>query len=207
MTRKLKLTMIVLMIVLISVMSTAIGLTAAKWDSQGGASSNYGPNINTIDWNSWSKYFTYQSVDGINGCAVTGYTGTNIGDVIFPLTDNTYGTVKVINNNIFSTTTKELPVTIYISATITTINPSAFSNLPNLQRVIFVDSGVINNSEVPAQAVTVGAYAFAGCTSLQEIIVIGTRSVTFDTTAFVGCTNLTSLTKNGVEQDLSSYTI
>ena len=199
MTRRIRTVLIIMTVVLVAVMSTAIGLTAAVWDSSSGGKAEYGPNIGTIDWNSWTKYFEYEALEDRNGATVTSYTGTNLGDVIIPLS-GTQGTVKEISNNIFSTTTKELPITIYISATVEQIQAAAFSNLPNLEKVVFASTGDLNGVEVTAQSVTVGAYCFAGCANLKEIVIEGNRSVTFDPTAFIGCTSLETITGYTSEQ-------
>ena len=169
-------------------MATAIGLTAARWDSQGG-SAEYGPVVDTIDWNSWTKYFEYDTSLS-SGCAVTGYTGTNLGDVIFPEHGALNKTVKIIYNTVFQDPTKkELPVVIYISGTVETIEAMAFSNLPNLEKVVFAADGV---------AINVGAYAFAGCPNLKEVV-LG-ANVTYDPTAFKGCYNLTTVGSLTAEQ-------
>ena len=185
--------------VLVSVMATATGITVALWDSASGGSNEYGPVVDTIDWNSWTKYFAYDAVmsgNSISYYKVKSFEGTNLGDVVFP-TQNNEITVSTINSSVFaSTTKKELPITIYISGTISTIEAAAFANLPNLERVVFSVSRVTANGETSnvQSAVTVGAYCFAGCANLKEIVIEGNRSVTFDPTAFIGCTSLEKIT-------------
>ena len=71
MTRRFRIILIVVSIVLVSVMATAIGLTAAIWDSASGGSNEYGPVVDTVDWNSWTKYFSYQAV--MDGSTVSYY--------------------------------------------------------------------------------------------------------------------------------------
>jgi len=193
MTRRFRIILIIAVVILVSVMSTAIGLTAAIWDSASGGSSEYGPVVDTVDWNSWTKYFSYQGVDGNSGVAyyiVTSYDGTNLGDVIFP-TEKNGVPVTTISNTVFaSTTKKELPVVVYISGSITTIEATAFSNLQNLEKVVFA----------PGAGVNVGAYAFAGCTKLQTVEIQGSRSITFDANAFRGCYSLESVTGKSAAQ-------
>ena len=207
MTKRFRIILIITAIVLVSVMSTAIGLTAAIWDSASGGSSEYGPVVDAVNWNTWEKYFIYENASDGNSKAVIGYTGTNLGDVIFPVAGTGELPIRTIKNTVFDDTTlKELPITIYISPTISTIEAGAFANLPNLQTVVF---GIMetDDGQVIKQTVNVGAYAFAGCQNLKSIVIEGSRTVNFDTTAFVGCYNLTSITKNGVEQDKSGYII
>lgn len=179
-------------VVLIAVMATAIGLTAAIWDSASGGSSEYGPVVDAVDWNSWAKYFTYENIldsyDNIIGRAIVRYEGTNLKDVIIPVASSG-AAITTIRNTVFdSYTLKQVPETLYISRTIATIDAATFSNMPNLTKVVFADGVEIN----------VGAYCFAGCTNLKEIIIEGdgevNRTVNFDATAFKGCYNLETIT-------------
>lgn len=192
MTKRFRLILIIASVVLIAVMSTAIGLTAAIWDSASGGSSEYGPVVDAVDWNTWTKYFQYEVLEDNEGNeigrAVVSYSGTNLGDVIFPVA--TSGSpISTIKNTVFADTTKkELPITIYISPTITTIEPMAFSNLPNLEKVVFAANGV---------NVSVGDYAFSGCSNLKEIVIGDDTTVTFASTAFIGCTSLTDSAYSG----------
>lgn len=196
MTRRFRIILIIAVVMLVSVMSTAIGLTAAIWDSASGGSSEYGPVVDAVDWNTWKKYFTYENVldnnDNVIGRAVVGYTGTNLGDVIFPVAGTGEVAITTIKNTVFDgATVKDLPVTIYISPTISKIEAGAFSNLPNLQKVVFAANGV---------AVTVEAYAFAGCSELTEVVIGDGTTVTFDENAFRGCYSLESVTGKSAAQ-------
>lgn len=187
-------------------MATAIGLTAALWESGGSGSSTYGPLVKTVDWNSWEKYFVCSSA-GSSGYAVDKYTGTNLGDVIFPTkyTDNNneYNVVRIRSSVFADETTKKLPVTIYISGSITTIDDATFSSLPNLQKLVLAYGSNM----------TVGKYAFAGCSQLTEIVIdcssispFNPRNVVFGDYALMGCTSLTTIRFNGTIAQWSALT-
>ena len=195
MTRRLRISLIIMIVVLFAVMTTGIGLTAAIWDSQSGSQTEYGPVLGSDDWNSWRKYFDFELNNAGTACYIAGYDGTNLGDVIFPPTDNNSIAVTELKNTIFADATKkELPVAIYISGSVTTIAPSTFSGLPNLEIVVFASGSTVS----------VGAYAFAFCPNLKSVVIEGGRTVAFDTgkTAFVGCPSLESIT--GIN-DISQY--
>ena len=197
-----------MMVVLFSVMSIGIGLTAAIWDSTSGTSTEYGPVVDTTDWNSWAKYFVCADVtssngQGIDGRVVRSYSGTNLGDVIFPTVDNNNYVIKISNTVFDSDTKKSLPETIYISCRITTIETCAFMNLVNLHKVVFAYSGYgTNDATVYSNAaVNVGDYALAGCRSLQEIVIEAGRVVNFGAGALMGCFNLTSIVYGGTRDE------
>jgi len=181
-------------VVLFSVMMTGIGLTAAIWDSQSGGSSEYGPVLDSNDWNSWRKYFAFDNIEAesaVVGCAVAGYDGTNLGDVIFPPTNNSGIAVTEIRSTVFADATKkELPVALYISGSVTKISPSTFQGLPNLQVVVFASGS----------AVDVGAFAFAFCQNLQQVVVEGGRTLNLDVNAFRGSINIAEFSGKSPEQ-------
>ena len=197
MTTSLKIALTISIVILaLALVLAGVGPTAAIWDSQSGGSSEYGPVVDTTDWNSWRKYFEFQDImDGstVIGCEVVSYTGTNLEDIYIPPTNNSGIPVTEIRNTIFQDATKkELPVVIYISGNVTHIAAAAFAGLPNLQKVVFA-----SGAEVDCDA-----YTFAGCQYLTTVVIEGGRSVNFDTTSFAGCVNLESIT--GVN-DISIY--
>ena len=197
MATRIKIVLIVSIVVVALVsIGLGVGLTAAIWDSQSGGSSEYGPVVDTTDWNSWRKYFEFQDIlDGstVIGCEITSYTGTNLGDIYFPPTNNSGIPVTVIRNTVFQDATKkELPIVIYISGNVTSISAAAFAGLPNLEKVVFAAGAEVDCD----------AYTFAGCQYLTTVVIEGGRSVNFDATSFVGCVNLESIT--GVN-DISIY--
>ena len=217
MTKRLKLILIIVSVMLISVLTTAIGLTAARWSTMGGES-EYGPTVSTPDWNSWKKYFrndaeltdddyheyndyevfTHEENEStiFDGLAIFGFYGTNLGDVIFPSQLGAEGNIDVseLRNTIFTDSTKkDLPVAIYIPGTIQSISANTFSNLPNLEIVVFAAGNEVDVDE----------YAFAFCRSLTTVIIEGGRTVNFADTTFAGCTALNSITG----ETLSDYQI
>ena len=209
MTNRIKTVLIVLIVVLLASMALGVGLTAAIWDSSsGGTSSGYGPDVKTLDWNSWDKYFdtSFEVKEGnaTIGYAVKSYDGTNLPDVIFPISHSGVAVIQ-INNTVFDDDTKKsLPVNVYISPLITSIQPSALSNLQNLQTITFADSGVYTNTSeqevvVSGQTITVGAYALAGCTNLTKIVIEGDRVVKFKAYSLIGCTSLTRIEFGGTQ--------
>ena len=204
MTNRIKITLIVLIVVLLASMALGVGLTAAIWDSSsGGTSSGYGPDVKTLDWNSWNKYFdtSFEVKNGNDtiGYAVKSYDGTNLPDVIFPISHSGDPVVQ-INNTVFDTDTKKsLPVNIYISPLINLIQPSALSNLQNLQTITFADSGLFNGDNQTGVEVTVGAYALAGCTNLTKIVIEGDRVVKFKPYSLMGCTSLARIEFGGTQ--------
>lgn len=184
MTKRLKIVLIILSIVLVAVMATGVGLTVAIWDSQGSGESEYGPVLASTDWNSWAKYFDN------NGSEIIGYTGTNLQDVILPNEIDGFEITTVKSSAFASTTTQDLPVTVYISPSISKIEASTFINMTSLQKVVFA----------AGSNVTIGDFCFAGCSSLKEIVIEGNRTVNFASTAFIGCTSLETITGYTSEQ-------
>ncbi len=187
MSRKFRISAILLCVVLVCFICASIGVTAAIWQGDGGDSNTYGPNPISPDWNSWEKYFTYEvgtySYNGttVTGAYVTGFSGTNLEDVVFPQSATVGGTIYDvigIRNTVFSSTTlKVLPVTISISPSVLYIQDSAFANLVNLQSVYFGASTATGARPI----CHIGEYAFMGCTSLSKStgIVNAGRTLTY----------------------------
>jgi hypothetical protein len=181
---------ILVAVVLAALFVASIGATAAIWSGEGGEN-GYAPQTSVSDWNTWAKYFEYEQLPS-GGIALTKYKGTNLQDVLIPSAIDGY-TVKEIRNSVFGDTSlKSVPVSISVSPYVVKIDAAAFSNLPNLKKVIF---GSTNNEETDGTIAVcaVADFAFAGCGSLNEVSVQGWKKVNFSASAFLGCGALASL--------------
>jgi len=190
MTRKARLGILILSVVLVATFIATTSLTFAKWNAGGGGgstgeSTTYGPVADSTNWSVYEKYFDYVTVT--NGIAITGFTGVNIEDIIIPEKIDNLTVVAI--NSIFNTTQKSLPVTIKIPYTVTSISPAAFANLPNLQSLMFASYPSADDTPTVTE---VGMYGFMNCQSLKEVVVYGNRKVNFGDYSFAGCVSLTT---------------
>lgn len=191
MNRRLKISAILFSVVLLAVLAMSIGLSAALWADVGGEGT-YAPQADTTDWNAWTKYFTYEEVienGSVVSYAVSGYSGVNLQDVIFPKSYNGRPVTEIRNTVFASNTLKQLPVSIKIPSNIVTIDPSAFCNLSNLQRVTFAAYDE-NATAIEKRSCVGGANLFSGCQKLSSIEIM--RGVSFSDFSFLSCASLTN---------------
>lgn len=190
MTGKIKLTMILTSVILVIVAVTTAGVSLALWTSQsggvGGSSTSVSPSVMPINEYVWAKYFEYEVIKDESGNPTTNvivtkfYTdnaGVNLEDVVIPSqfvsnethTDESgvehtanviYKTTRISSQVFMDMTLKKLPVTIYIPGTVVEIDGFAFSNLPNLQRIVFMPG---------EQPCVIKDYAFSFCSNLSSI--------------------------------------
>ncbi len=206
-------TSIVLLVLVISLTSASFAIWTSSGGIGEGGTSVAPPFIADREY-VWAKYFDYEVREttigeGDNQSTVyyatittfykdvtvgdnTYVAGVNLEDVIIPASfTTTYNgktitaNVERISNQIFKDSTlKELPVTIYIPATVTQIDMMAFANLPNLEKVVFLgDTSVV--------ACNIADYAFIGCLNLVEIETQRTLNVSSKENVFIGCESVT----------------
>lgn len=180
MTGKIKLTLILASVILVIVAVTTAGVSLALWTSQGGIGGDSGnsvsPSVAPINEYVWAKYFQYEVETVTVGDKTTEYAvitkfytdnaGVNLEDVVIPSQfekdGKTYATYRISSQVFMDMTLKKLPVTIYIPSTVMHIDAFAFSNLPNLQKVVFVGGA-------EKQDCNVADYAFAFCANLATV--------------------------------------
>lgn len=185
---KTKTVFITISIIIILLVCSAVGTTFAIWEGASGENT-FSSEIESINWNSWEKYFDYEIVNAEvtpNTIAIVGFSKSfNMRDIVFPYSIDGR-TVVEIKSTLFSDShIKNMPVSFTIPTSITKISSFAFMNLPNLEKITF---GVV---ETMTNSITVGNFAFVGCTSLREVVINPTATAIYGTDVFAGCTNLT----------------
>lgn len=196
MTSKIKLTLILTSVILMIVAVTTVGVSLALWTSQGGIGGDSGnsvsPSVAPINEYVWAKYFNFEVETVTIGDKNTEYAvitkfytdnaGINLEDVVIPSQfekdGKTYATYRISSQVFMDMTLKKLPVTIYIPSTVMHIDSFAFSNLPNLQKVVFVGGA-------EKQDCNVADYAFAFCSNLKTVE--HARKLVGNTDAFLEC--------------------
>lgn len=210
MTRSLKTASIVLIVIVVSLIGLSVGVTAAYWGGEGGGGgggeTSAVPQMKSVDWNAWAKYFTYDV--SANVVYITGYTNTTMSTLTFPkkvtlkrtgtegnysyayTTEEpngidiiTYDSKNNINFAIRNTfvkdaTLKEQIVKIFFPDCVSTIDAATFSNMSQLQEIYFED----NVSPI------LGDYCFMNCVMLKDVY---GRSTESKATVFAGCSNIT----------------
>ncbi len=187
MSKKIKLTLTLTSIVLLIIAITTAGVSYAVWTSADGseigATNTVTPTVQAQNEWVWAKYFNYQQVGNSNAIAITTFyingdapAGVNLQDVIIPSVIDGKTVTHITNQVFMDSTLKELPITIYIPASVTNIDANAFSNLPNLKKVVFTAGN--GNCEI-------GAFAFSFCPQLTEVVVETGRTISLDPTAFL----------------------
>ena len=148
MTKRIKISAVLLTVVLVALIAIGVGTTAAIWTSSApGAGNTVAPAANSSpDWNAWAKYFDGEIIsEDLHTARLTtfhgdGY-GLNLETVIIPQNIKINGveyTVTEIGNQVFSDSTlKELPTAVRVSPKVVRIESMAFANLPNLVEVEF----------------------------------------------------------------------
>lgn len=155
MTKRIKISVILLAIVSVALLATGVGTTAAIWTSSApGAGNTVAPAADSSpDWNAWGKYFDGEIIsEDLHTARLTNFHGDSYGlnleTVIIPQNIKINGveyTVTEIGNQIFADSTlKELPTAVRISPNVERVESMAFANLPNLVEVEFGadDAGV-----------------------------------------------------------------
>lgn len=178
MTRRIKFAAALLSVVLLAVLATGIGVSAAIWTRPGSGpgGNTVGADTKAIDWNLYAKYFAYVNEGGELHLtkfysADADPSGLNLSVMIIPNMIDTTGRdlpdeqvdiqVTEIRSSVFADTVlKELIVELYIPSSVKVIDPLTFMGMPNLKKVVFQDGSDCN----------VGAYAFANCPNLTEIV-------------------------------------
>lgn len=201
MTKKIKIAFMLTSVVLLVVVLSIAGVSFAVWTTQGGigdSNNSVTPTVIADDEYVWAKYFNYEKYtvqiggSDTNVVAVTTFYGDGVGinleDVIIPSQFKeqnetgegytVYTTYRITNQIFMDATLKKLPVTIYIPYTVREIDAGAFSNLPNLEKVVFLGGAELEEC-------VVSDFAFAGCQNLKTVE--GDRRLTLSSTAFLGC--------------------
>lgn len=197
MTRRFRITAILICVVLVALFASSIGMTAAIWTSSGAGGDN-----NTVapaadspeDWNVWAKYFDFTVIDedamtaALTTFRTDDYT-LNLETVVIPsyVTSEDGRAFKVveIGNQIFADITlKELAVNVYISPFVSCVRYGVFSNMSNLYKVVFGVDGNGNGVDC-----TVEDFAFMNCGRLAGIVENG-RNIVMSANSVVGCDNL-----------------
>ncbi len=167
MTKRMKIAIILMSVILCAALASGIGATAAIWTDAGGETGNQstvGTGFQVNDWNVWAKYFTGVDNGDNNGLSLTGFhadgAGFNDHTMIIPKQVGEKDVVRIGSGLFADVTVKEMIEVLYIPSSVTEIAESAFSALPNLRQVVFEAEG--NYS--------IGAYAFAGCAKLTEVV-------------------------------------
>lgn len=201
---KKSITAIILTVFCVVAVAASIGVSAAVWTDAGGES-GIAPSANTTDWNVYAKYVTFET-SGSNA-SITGWSGTLLEDMVFPsevMVGDVPYTVTSIRNTVFSSSTmKSVPVSVWIPSTVTYVDEHTFSGLTNLRTMYF--GGAVGNSDI----IKIGQYAFAGCSSLSDIVFQTSTAANFEThvcfraNAFLGCNNL--VTFNSSTGDSAQY--
>ena len=148
MTKRIKISIILLAIVSVALLATGVGTTAAIWTSSApGAGNTVAPAADSSpDWNAWGKYFDGEIIsEDLHTARLTTFHGDSYGlnleTVIIPQNIKINGveyTVTEIGNQIFADSTlKELPTAVRISPNVERVESMAFANLPNLVEVEF----------------------------------------------------------------------
>lgn len=201
MTRKIRIAFILTSVVLVIIALSLAGVSFAVWTISGGigeSNNSVSPSVIADDEYVWAKYFNYEKytvqIGGTdtNVAAVTTFygdgAGINLEDVIIPAMfreENingegftVYTTYRITNQVFMDSTLKKLPVTIYIPSTVREIDAGAFSNLPNLERVVFLGGAELEEC-------VLSEFVFAGCQNLRSVE--GDRRLNISSTSFLGC--------------------
>ena len=209
MTKRTNTIMILIISVLLALAVVSIGTTAAIWTSSAPGSGNtVAPATDSPEnWNVWAKYFGGEIIDeNLHTARLTVFHsdsyGLNLETVIIPniisIDGKDYKVVEIGNQIFADATLKQLPVKVYISPEVKHISAMAFSNLPNLTKVVF---GVDENGQ--GANCVLDDFTFMMCAELSTVITNG-RSVT-DTAnlpitaaglAFMGCTSNLTIIEN-----------
>jgi len=180
--------MIILIVVIsLAVVGTTVGVTLAVWSES--LYDNSEIVVNKDDYNPSQKYLVFAPLDeegnylesdsGATAYAVVGYGigGGLVSEVIIPSTHNNLPVTKIGvqsgTNYQYRFNGNGIITSIIIPDSVTEIGVSVFGNMASLQTVKFLADG-----DTPSP-VTIGDYAFAGCTALTTFTctreIYGTR--------------------------------
>lgn len=202
MTKRIKLISILLSIALVAGILASIGLTAAIWTSpsEGETSNAVGPVIEGDDWNVWAKYFTYEHVvtaDGQddpdrivltefhNDGTFGGEIGFNHHRLVIPSVIDGMRVTQIGGSVFKDTVLKDMVEEIAIPITVDLIATGAFSGLPNLVKLEFLEN--LNSESFTANPCVIEDFAFAGCAALNASgVVTNGRTLSTSEFAFFG---------------------